>query len=104
MKAVFDHKACDGVLFTHYHGDHVGLYKKIPQDIPLYIGTTAKKILEILTEKLDSIPNTREKGLPHIKGIKCYLPDRQEIFGDIKITPFVVDHSALDSYMFLIAE
>ena len=102
MKAVFDYKACDGVLFTHYHGDHVGLYKKIPQDIPLYIGTTAKKILEILTEKLDSIPNTREKGLPHIKGIKCYLPDRQEIFGDIKITPFVVDHSALDSYMFLI--
>lgn len=102
LKAVFDHKACDGVLFTHYHGDHVGLYKKIPQDIPLYIGTTAKKILEILTEKLDSIPNTGEKGLPRIKSIKCYLPNRQKSFGDIKITPFVVDHSALDSYMFLI--
>lgn len=49
------------MLFTHYHGDHIGLYQKIPQDIPLYIGSTAKKLLEILTEKLDSIPKAAEK-------------------------------------------
>lgn len=55
LHTVFDGKPCDGVLLTHYHGDHIGMYKNIPKDIPLYIGSTAKKILEILTEKLDSI-------------------------------------------------
>ena len=103
IDAVFDGRACDGVLFTHYHGDHIGLYKKIPQDIPLYIGSTAKKILEILTKKLDSIPGTAEKGLPRIQNMNSYVPaQRIEAFGDIVVTPFFVDHSALDSYMFLI--
>jgi len=55
---------CDAVLFTHNHGDHIGLYKKIPQDIPLYIGSTAKKLLKILTEKLDFIP--RKKMLTYM--------------------------------------
>lgn len=101
-KTVFDGRPCDGVLFTHYHGDHMGLYKKVPQNVPLYIGPVAKKILEILTEKLDSIPNTAEKGLPRIKDMECYSPGHKMIFGDIVITPFFVDHSALDAYMFLL--
>ncbi|MEY8336964.1 MBL fold metallo-hydrolase [Lachnospiraceae bacterium 62-35] len=103
LHTVFGKKACDGVLFTHYHGDHMGLYKKIPQEIPLYIGSTAKKILEILTEKLDSIPGTVEKGLPRIQTMNCYKPGHKLYsFGNIQVTPFVVDHSALDAYMFLI--
>ncbi len=101
-ETVFGGRPCDGVLFTHYHGDHIGLYKKVPQDIPLYIGSTAKKILEILTEKIDSIPNMAEKGLPRIKNMECYIPGHKMIFGDIGITPFFVDHSALDAYMFLL--
>ena len=36
---------CDGVLFSHYHGDHIGLYKEIPEEYPIYIGATAKKIM-----------------------------------------------------------
>ena len=99
---VFDGRSCDGVLFTHYHGDHMGLYKKIPQNIPLYIGSVAKEILEILTEKLDSIPNETEKGLARIKAMETYTPAHKMIFGDIVVTPFFVDHSALDAYMFLI--
>lgn len=103
IQTVFNGKSCDGVLFTHYHGDHIGLYQKIPQDIPLYIGSTAKKLLEILTEKLDSNPKATEKGLPRVKSIKCYFPGQKlNAFGDIHVTPFIVDHSALDAYMFLI--
>lgn len=102
-RAVFGGEDCDGVLFTHYHGDHMGLYQKIPREIPLYIGPTAKKIQEILARRLDSVPGTEEKGLPRIQGMKTYYPGRMiSGFGDIKVTPFVVDHSALDAYMFLI--
>lgn len=61
-ETVFGDGGCDGVLFSHYHGDHMGLYKKIPQGTPLYIGATAKKILEILVGRLDLIPGTEEKG------------------------------------------
>lgn len=103
VRTIFNGGSCDGVLFTHYHGDHIGLYQKIPQDIPLYIGSTAKKLLEILTEKLDSNPKTVEKGLPRVQSINCYFPNRKlNAFGDIWVTPFLVDHSALDAYMFLI--
>ena len=34
-ETVFDGRPCDGVLFTHYHGDHMGLYKKIPHWTPI---------------------------------------------------------------------
>lgn len=37
---------CEAVLFTHYHGDHYGLYKNVPEGVPMYIGMTAKKILD----------------------------------------------------------
>lgn len=101
-KTVFDGRPCDGVLFTHYHGDHMGLYKKIPQNVPLYIGPTAKKILEILIEKLDSIPDMAERGLPRIKDMGSYIPAHKIMFGNIGVTPFFVDHSALDAYMLLL--
>ena len=100
--AVFDGRPCDGVLFSHYHGDHIGMYKKVPKDVPMYIGPTAKKLLEILTKRLDMIPNTSEKGLPLVQGMKCYFINKPIKFGDITVTPYVVDHSALDAYMFLI--
>jgi len=43
VEDVFGTQSCDGVLFTLYHGDHIGIYKNIPKGVPLYIGSTAKK-------------------------------------------------------------
>lgn len=36
--------SCDGVFFTHYHGDHIGMFDRLPEDVPLYIGSAAKEI------------------------------------------------------------
>lgn len=105
VSAVFDGRPCSGVFFTHYHGDHIGLYRQIPKEVPLYIGKTAKRIMEILTEKLDSHRRAEQVGLPRIQGMNCFSPGKKiNLFGngDIQVTPFVVDHSALDAYMFLI--
>ena len=36
---------CDAVLFTHYHGDHIGQMAHIRPEIPLYAGALAKDIM-----------------------------------------------------------
>jgi ribonuclease J len=100
LQDAFGLEHCDGVLFSHYHGDHIGMYKNIPKGIPLYIGSTAKKILKVITEKLDCFSN--EKGLPIIEDMVEYKIGQWMYFGEIRVKPLVVDHSALDSYMFLI--
>ena len=46
-------KNTDAVFFTHYHGDHIGLYKNIPPNIPIYLGGTAKKIFTELVLRTD---------------------------------------------------
>ena len=35
---------CDAVLFTHYHGDHIGRLSEILVGIPIYMGPAAKDI------------------------------------------------------------
>lgn len=102
LQRAFADEKCDGILFTHYHGDHIGLYKKAPCDIPMYIGPTAKSIMEILAQTLDRIPGNTDKGLERIRSMRCYTRGEKITFGDIAVTPFSVDHSALDAYMFLI--
>ena len=92
---------CDAVLFTHYHGDHYGLYKKVPEGVPMYIGMTAKKILEIITKRLDYIQE--EKGLHKVQAMHTYKIGKKKMFTEgLEVIPLLVDHSALDSYMFLI--
>lgn len=88
------------VLFTHYHSDHIGLVDKIPNDIPLYIGPTAKQLLQNLNYRTDFFKE--EKLLPIIKKMNTYTAGAPQKFGDITVTPFQIGHSALDSYMFLI--
>ncbi|MCR5252001.1 MAG: MBL fold metallo-hydrolase [Lachnospiraceae bacterium] len=102
VQSVFsDGKEYGAVLFTHYHGDHYGLYRDIPQGTDLYIGKTAKEILRIVTEYIDR--NAPVKGSERIDAMKCYEPGRElklKGIGNMKIVPLAVDHSALDAYMF----
>ena len=35
---------CDGIFFTHTHGDHIGQIDRIHPDIPLWLGGTAKEL------------------------------------------------------------
>ena len=92
---------CDAVFFTHYHGDHMGLLDTINRDVPLYMGEASKKIAEILNDRLikASLASYNTKRL---KGVRTFTAARPVIIGDIKITPYLVDHSAYDAYMFKI--
>lgn len=87
---------CDAVLFTHYHSDHIGLLSHVHKDIPLYIGDLSLDIIKL--------QNTRQKlfATEDVDRLLPYYAAKPVVFGDIKVTPFMVDHSAFDSHFFLI--
>lgn len=87
---------CDAVLFTHNHGDHVGQLKNIRDGISLYMGSFAKDVLLTTTQKTDVDLKSR------IEQAKTFIPGECFRVGDMSITPFSIDHSACDSYMFLV--
>lgn len=110
------------VLLTHYHGDHIGEIHKIPDFVPVYFGSDAKKIALVISKKVENMKNFKF-------GINCDANEKEErkinleiqklktsvlnrsielynkksfVIGDIKITSFSADHSAYDSFIFLI--
>ncbi|MBR1471101.1 MAG: MBL fold metallo-hydrolase [Lachnospiraceae bacterium] len=97
----------NAVLFTHYHGDHVGLKRHIPDDIPMYIGRTARDIMKLIAVSADFVKKAtgrpEEMELPVINKMKTYWRlGTSRDFNGIRVTPLVCDHSALDSYMFVL--
>lgn len=84
------------ILFTHYHGDHIGLRER-PEaaNVPMYIGPVAKEIQRVCAKWTN-----KDEAL--VAGMHSYKPGVpiQPLKG-IRVQPFYVDHSALDAYMFL---
>ena len=90
---------CEAVFFTHHHGDHIGQMTRIRPEIPLYAGSLAKDVMLMSAEhsyKKDQVLCDR------IKTINTFYGGEELAIGDIRITPWSIDHSACDSYMFLI--
>jgi len=87
---------CDGVLFSHYHGDHIGMLGLVLPEVPVYMGKVAKEIYRILQDRV-------RNGIPEIvQRTNVFEPGLGFQIGDIHITPYMVDHAAFDAYMFLI--
>ena len=92
IQGLFDYAGYDAIFISHYHGDHIGLAYYAHKDIPIYIGEASYNIIKAADsykKKLSITP-------------KGFLRNKQQIVvGDIKITPYLCDHSAFDSYMLL---
>lgn len=86
-------KKYDAILFTHYHGDHIGLQEYILDGIPKYIDMVTCKMYNMYVD----ITRGRK-----IFNAKFFEFDKQVVIGDIKITPIIADHSAYNSAMFVI--
>ena len=83
----------DGVLISHYHSDHEGLATKILPEIPIYMGEKSYEIHKVTREYIKK---------EYLKEPKTFKPEEEFLIGDIKITPYLCDHSAFDSHMFLL--
>lgn len=87
---------CSAVFFTHYHGDHTGQLPNIRKDIPIFMGELTKDIL------LTTMQNAEQETINRIKSAKIFEAGQTIPIGNITVTPYSIDHSACDSYMFLI--
>lgn len=92
----------DAIFITHYHGDHIGLYNKVNSDIPIFIGEISKGIYTILQKRLNKVDIVSKNDLEKIESFKTFSIKNKTIIKDIVVTPIWADHSAFDSYMFLI--
>ena len=84
----------DGVVISHAHQDHYGLINYVKKSVRNYLGEATHKIIEIsnvfMSQKIIIInPTFFEKEMPFQ-------------IGDFTITPYWADHSAFDSYSFLV--
>lgn len=109
---------CDSVLFTHYHGDHIGLLGEIPQrdvrgkKIRLGLGQVSREVLKNIYQTLAGAPDDMTEGKSKHKHILSILQDEERWenlydgktfeIGDFKITPVRVDHSAYDAFLFIL--
>ena len=87
---------CDGIVISHYHMDHLGQLTSALPHIPLYMGELSKEIALIGSEYQDKDLYLRLLGANTFRGGEAFT------IGDIHIRPLVIDHSAADSYMFVI--
>lgn len=106
----------DAVFFTHYHGDHIGRIMEIPENIPLYMGETARQVMMNIHKHLSRVSGP--EGEIHQKEYELLMNEQRvhtfrydsskrcvDSIVDIpffRIEPYSVDHSAYDAYMFLI--
>jgi len=81
------------VFISHYHLDHLGLLGHLQKDIPIYMGEKGYNVIYTASKYLCKLISY----LPIF--IKHQIPITID---DFMITPFLCDHSAFDSYMYLI--
>jgi len=88
-------KKIDGVLLSHAHMDHYGLVGMLPQDIPVYCGYASAELMDL----------TSRISLHYMQSVSPRFFKNREPFsiGPFSITPYLMDHSAFDSYSFHIS-
>jgi ribonuclease J len=98
-------KDINAIFYTHYHGDHLGLFHLVPDTIVQYIGHVAKQVALCKHQRLSYIKGREELSaieISKLKKMRSINAEQVITIGDIKVIPYWVSHSAYDSYMFLI--
>ena len=98
-------KDVDAIFYTHYHGDHLGLFYLVPDTIYQYIGSVAKRVALCKHQRLSYIKGREEisaNEITKIEHMHTFDPEMAIEIGDIQVIPYFVSHSAYDAYMFLI--
>jgi len=100
----WEKEAVDAVFFTHYHGDHIGRFMEIPDDVDLYMGEVTFKVMLNIRRAIKDEQAVKKLTERFENGSITFIERATpvSINDDIVVTGYEVDHSAYDAYMFLI--
>jgi len=90
-----DSKPVDAILISHAHLDHYGYMPFVNPDIPIFMSTGCKELMDI----------KHYFGQSNYDPQKAIIKKPWEHFNDIAgftICPYLVDHSAADAFAYLI--
>jgi ribonuclease J len=86
--------AVDAVLVSHPHRDHFGMMASLPPGTPIYIGKLARSLIDATQVFIGEDRYSLD--------FHDFTAWQSFTIGDFTITPYLVDHSAVDAYAFLI--
>ncbi len=84
----------DAVIISHPHLDHYGFWRYVDPSIPFYMGSIARKIIELEI--------MAPGGRRNIARAIHYKSGKKVKIGDFLVTPYLVDHAAYDSHALVI--
>ena len=87
-------KGADAIFLSHAHADHYGFLDLLPQDTPIY-ATEESFAMLALDGILGDDPTKHLEKRPLTSGQSCEV-------ADIKVTAYIVDHSAYGACAYLI--
>lgn len=94
------------LLITHYHGDHIGKLAEVSKTIPVYMGYIGCEIYQKLQRRLSHIQGEIGENARNAYNRSCdintFLDGESFRFGPFNVEPVKMDHSAYDSYGFVI--
>lgn len=82
------------LFLSHCHPDHYGLLPELPKTVPLYAGTLAWHFIQARALFLGQAPPCR--------AYVPLTPGEPVIIRDMQVTPHLMDHSAPESFGFLV--
>jgi ribonuclease J len=90
------------LLITHYHGDHIGNIDKIPDAVPIYMGSVGRNIALTYEDHMSYAFERSKVIKERLEKVHTFEPGNPFEFGEFKIMPITIDHSAFDAYAFKI--
>lgn len=94
IQGLYEKPNFDAVLLSHPHQDHYGLLSHIHPNIPIYMSEGCKILIDV-----SHFFGQTECNLKNVNIITTWKPFEIK---DLKITPYLVDHSGFAALAFLI--
>lgn len=94
IQGLYEKEGDVSLLISHAHQDHFGLIGYMRKDCPVYLGEGTHELIKINNIVLNK--NWEIKNPNYFESGKAFS------IGNIEVTPYLMDHSAFDSYAFLL--